>query len=126
LFSPEVIVFDAYALVNEVEDGGIWDEIIETDVRRVELQYFATSWLAEGLPRSLKELVVKELRLDNGAEDDLKAVVGDFVKRGGKITVKSIWDQQGEDEGLTDDEWLAELDFWDATLGHRAKVKPGT
>jgi hypothetical protein len=127
LFRPDVVRVDCVSFVIGLEDAGVWEQLVRCRIRRLEMEFLSTSFISEGLPLGLEELVVKQLRLTDGCTEDLERIVGEFFEGGGKFSFDVVLDQLDEHSGELDedDDWIAELDFWTRTLGRRPDVVAG-
>jgi hypothetical protein len=80
------------------------------------MEHLSTSFIADGLHHGLQELVVGELRLDEGRTEELEGVVREFLGRAGKLEIGYIWSQH-ENDHVDDNDWIAELDWWGRSVG---------
>ena len=104
---------------------GIWTALRKVPVTSVFIKELQSSLLIHELPKDLRKLEIGALRLDVGRQRDaLERAVNTFVReKGGKIGITSIYNQT-RGEGLDDDNWISETDFWVETLGLEIKVVP--
>ena len=93
------------------------------NVHTIYVDDLCSSRLSLNLPEGLRTLEIGYLEKDNGQQrDDLEKAYEKFVTtQGGKIVVHSVLEQYRTD-GLDDDNWLSELDFWESRLGREVPV----
>jgi hypothetical protein len=126
LFQPHHIVVNWWSTGTSADESNIWPALLEVQVPSLVIEYCRSSYLAQGLPKGLRRLKIGYLTLEMGQQrEELERVVGTFVgRKKTKLTIDRIYTQNRDRvNDLHDDDWIAEMDYWVATLGHEIRVE---